>query len=454
MLISLLKCGALVSVLVSQVNQVPVVAEPQVITEPTMQSIAVQRGSSATLPAKLALVSDERLWMMDARDASAQPVPVTPQGVDEMIGWSLDGQWFAFLFEPQSGPEHRKYLHLVNSDGSQLVEVDPQSVNSRPAWSPVDNRIIYQSAADGEHTEESAKMVTVADDGSLQYEVLLPAGDKVVEMAWAPDGKQIAISQPRTEEKPLQIGLLSLDGKLRDLYTDASPVNMDDIYVRQAAGLTWSPNGEYMAFFALPNSASITADGVEIRLLHLATGETTSLGDGLAYPEWFAWSADSSQLAFIGGGGREATINKHLRLFDTHKGELINLSQAGFVDTAPIPLGDDGGFLFVRGQERHWGDLAEPDGLYVPGQRIWQQSMDGAQTVLTEGTADTADYGPLLSPDGKQLLYLRLAAPHKGSIYLKQLAEGTERELIRGISGSPGYYSNYLPQWVVPYWTE
>ncbi|WP_126427157.1 WD40 repeat domain-containing protein [Brevibacillus marinus] len=458
-MISLNKYGALFAILVSLLGSAPVAGPDAQQQEPPAQAPAqaqdVERVSSAALPARIAFVSEQRLWMLDARDPAAQPVPLTEPGVTQIVGWSHDGQWLAYLYVPPEDPQKGPFLHVVNQDASRRAQVADQPVKGRPAWSPVDNRLLYLTAAAANEQAE-ARLATLADNGSIQSETLL-RGDAVVELAWSPDGQSIAVSEARTADEPLRIRRLSRDGTWSVLYTGESPQQTDELFVREAAGLTWSPNGEYLAYFALPNAASLAADGVPLHLLELATGETKKVGEGLAYPEWLAWSDDSRQLAFIQGSGREATRNKQLQLFQPADGKLAAAGQAGYVDTAPVAADASGSFLFVRGPEAAWGEAAQPEaaqpaGVYVPGQRIWRQSAEGTQSALTTGPTDTADYEPHVSPDGKQLLYVRLSAADRGSLYFKPLAGSAESELIRGLQISPGFYGNYLPRSVAPYW--
>ncbi|MGM0711205.1 MAG: hypothetical protein ACQEU9_05130 [Bacillota bacterium] len=88
----------------------------------------------------------------------------------------------------------------------------------------------------------------------------------------------------------------------------------------------------------------------------------------------------------------------------------------------------------------------------MPGQRIWMREASGAEQPLTKGSLQTADYYPSPSPDGKQLLFLRLDSAEHGSLFLQ--ADGKETELVKGITGDIGYYANYLPKWIAVYWNS
>jgi Tol biopolymer transport system component len=186
-------------------------------------------------------------------------------------------------------------------------------------------------------------------------------------------------------------------------------------------------------------------------LLDLQHPETSkSLGIGLIYKEWFAWSPDSKRLAFIAGDGREATDNKRLSVIDLSSGKIIDWGSEGLVDTQPFwDSLHPGTLLFCRGPATDWQN---GDGLLVPGQRIWLRGDDGSIRPITTGPADTQDCTPILSPDGQDLFFLRLNNRESGSLFMTPLSGGQEIELIRSIDVDDGYYGNYLPASVSICW--
>ena len=234
----------------------------------------------------------------------------------------------------------------------------------------------------------------------------------------------------------------------------------------------YATDGRYLAYYLEPGSGSMTADGVAIRVLNLQNHSyPLDLGTGLKYPQWLAWSPDSNWLAYIRGYGRDATIDKRLYLADLQSGGKVTdcgsparegnspepgcpwtKENPGQVDTQPLWLSDKSySILFCRGKENNWWDSFNGEVL-VPRQRIWTRTADGVENTLTSGPADTADYAPRVALDGKNLFFLRLIRYDNGSLYFKPLAGGQETELIRGLTGNPGYYGNYYPECISIYW--
>ncbi|MDI6907698.1 MAG: stalk domain-containing protein [Thermoanaerobacterales bacterium] len=423
-----------------------------------------ERVYNSSFPARVALTNNGRLWLVDGGRAGSAPVQVTADGAVEIVGWSPDGRWLAYLhYDSQDIYSAKPYLWVVKADGTGAFRVDPRPVwdtldGRVPGWSPKANIIAFSTqGSGGDYARDgNLKIASLEDNGRVTVSELLPDKSGVGHFAWAPDGQSIAVSLPRTRERPLLIDQITLGGKITNLLTDGEPYPPGEyFYTRSATGFRWSPDGRYLAYYLEPGSPSLAADGVDIRVLDVQRpGRPLELGAGLKYPQWLAWSPDSSRLAYMDGYGRDATVDKRLYLADMRSGSITDCGSAGQVDTQPVwSPAEPYHLLFCRGKENVWWDGFK-GGVLVPGQRIWQRTDTGDVKSLTSGPADTADYAPKVSPDGQNLLYLRLNRYDSGSLYTKPFAGGRETELIRGLTGGHGYYGNYYPEWVSVYWEE
>lgn len=414
--------------------------------------------TSGVFPARVAFTANNNLYILDGSQAGSKPVQVTKEGAVEILGWSPDGQWLAYL-QRETLPEWagKPYLWAVRADGSGAFQVDPRPVLAEAAWSPAADVLAYstQGPAGGYAPDMNLKLAAI-EGGRAKVTPLLPDKSELVQdFAWAPDGQSLAVSLGRTKDQPLRIDRLTLKGERTNLLTlGGTGTAVNEIYFNYATGLKWSPNGRYLAYYLHFNAASLSTDGVPLEVLDLDSPlKPLDLGTSLPYSQWLAWSPDGSRLAFIQGSGREATANKRLCIVTLPGGKITFYDQPGRVDTQPLwlPAPYDG-VLFCRGLERmDWGSQKQ-SGVLLSDHRIWLAGSDGQARPLTNGTPDKADYYQSVSPDGQDLYFLRLDSAAGGSLYRQPLAGGPAVELIRNINGWAGYYGNYCPAWVSIYY--
>jgi len=429
----------------------------------TSQSSGIpERVYASAFPARVAFTANRRLWLLDGAQAGAQPVQVTAEGEVQLVGWSPDGEWLAYLYRDAAEDWAAKpYLWVVRADGRGAYQVDPRPVLEKAAWSPQANLLAYSTQGpEGGYAPDGNLKIATVEPGGAKTAALIPGGEPVEEFAWSPDGQSLVVSLHDPDEQSLRLDRLTLKGERNNLLTLGEAGNStnprSEVLPFDAQGFSWSPDGRYLAYYLCPNSPSLAADGVELQVLDLnQPGKPPlNLGTTLSYAEWLAWSPDGSQLGYIWGGGREATTNKVLRIVDLEAGgKVIDCGRAGQVDTMPVWLpASEEGVLFCRGPEdTSWEGEAPGFRVLVPGQRVWWQKLDGTAVPVTSGPANTADCYPSVSPDGRDLFYLRLTRRDSGSLYRQPLAGGPAVELVRNLGGSPGYYGNYYPAWVSIY---
>lgn len=443
----LISCFVLLVVLVTANGQ----------TGAAAQSQAPERvNKEISVPAKIAFTSNQHLFVVDGQDTSGKVKQITNDGLAEIVGWSPDGKWLLFIkYKGNNNYSTPGYLWLMRADGGKVMQVDQRPVYEKPKWSPKANKFVY-TVNIGSNEEPRLRMIVkdIHDDGTLALQSTTKAD--FADFAWMPNGENMLVSLPAEKNKPMTLALRTLAGKPLAAYPIAEPPKVEEgIYPWAATGLKVSPDGKSVAYFVRYNSASLSADGVPIQLFDLTQPDQKpkDLGTGLAYPDWLAWTPDSEQLAFIDGTDRIATTNKQLKLAD-REGKVQTISPGPVVvDTNPVWIPKAPyTLLFTRGEAKPYS--YDPKKVMVPGQGIWQRFADGAEQQVTKGEENTADYYPAPSPDGKQLLFLRLDRAEHGSLNIQGIGQNadTQIELITGITGDIGYYANYLPPWVSVYW--
>jgi Tol biopolymer transport system component len=407
----------------------------------------------SAFPARVAFISNGQLMLLDGYQAGTPPVPVTSNDHFRATApsFSHDGRWLAYLRYPADQQyADEDHLWVARTDGSGAYQVDDAPVNGAPSWSPAGDTIAYSEISGG-NNPVSLKVAMV---GTGKATIIDLHAQDILDYEWAPDGRSLAVSfyNPRMANQPLYIDQIALDGKRSRLLTlpNSDPTAVS-LACGAADGLSWSPDGRYLAYFLYPFSGSVAADAAAIRLLDLQHPATSrGLGTGLIYKDWFAWSPDGRELAFITGDGREATHHKRLSVIDVSSGRIRDLGSEGEVDTQPLwDRRQPGSLLFCRGPAI---DYQNGDGVLVPGQRIWLRTADGSCSPITTGSSGTQDCTPILSPDGQDLFFLRLDSRESGSLIMKPLPAGQEVELVRNLDVDPEFYGNYLPASVSICW--
>jgi len=413
---------------------------------------APERVSKEAVPARIAFTSNRQLWLLDGSDAESKPVQVTKEGSAEIVGWSHDGEWLLYVCYPEGDLyDPNRFLWAVNKDGSKSFQIDDRPILANPKWSPTSLQFAYVAGAGSGQEGKDEFIVKEIRDGKV-LTVSQSAAD-FADFAWMPDGRQFLVSLSATAERPMTLAFRQLSGEQTAVFPIAEkPDAGEDIYPWAPVGMQVSPNGRLVAYYVRYNAASLSADGVPVQLFDLGrpTEMPIPIGSGLAYPKWLSWAPDGSRLAFIEGTGREATEGKRLRVVD-RSGNVVHETEEDKTASFPVWTLDEPFHLyFAGGTGVSYPDGYEEHQVLVPGQRIVKLDDNGTMHQVTHGTDRTADLFPSPAPDGKQLLFVRLDEMDRGSLFL--LKNGTESELVRSLTGSPGYYANYLPKWTAVYW--
>jgi dipeptidyl aminopeptidase/acylaminoacyl peptidase len=247
-----------------------------------------------------------RIWLASA-DGSSPARPFSAGPDDRVPRWSPDGRLLAFSAGHEGGP-HQICTLPVGAGGERVVVAGWPEPASQLAWSP-DGSLIAFVARDRDPArygpmgtvrkpaDQSARRLTrlfsrldnagwvvdrpnhivvVTADGSTPPAVLTPGPYEASDLAWSPDGAQIAFASARHET-------WDLDGAV-DLWT----VPLDD--PAQLRRLTptgpaysapaWSPDGTRLAYLCNPTPAEDPRH-TRVGVLELSSGKARELAPGL-----------------------------------------------------------------------------------------------------------------------------------------------------------------------------
>ena len=202
------------------------------------------------------------------------------KAIDAYPVWSPDGSQILFYSSRAGSPGNPTLsLFIVDSDGSNLRELSPESsrpiAKYPPVWSPDGQRIAFVVWGDG----YEFLVQTIRADGADLTEL----GKTVSNPVWSPDGTRLAFIREGDETR----GLYTMDpdgGNERLLSSfDIPPTS----YYHNPS---WSPDGSEILYGVGFRSFVVGVDGSEPRVI----GESaTPWGRGRA-----AWSPDGSRIAF------------------------------------------------------------------------------------------------------------------------------------------------------------
>ena len=414
----------------------------------------------------LAYVQGGDIWVKTL--PTGTPQRLTTDGHNSNPRWSPSGQWLAFRKERQvmveqecdiprlrpqlcleSVPVLKMQVWVVEADGNSMHLLSQGASIDAFAWSPADDRLAYSTANNG--------LSTINADGT-DLVTLVPqtAGDSkgsgsVGRFVWNPDGTSIAYEwwvQSPTQTLMYQgLWQVSVDERERvELYASSLPRKGEAIL----AG--WSPQSRRVLFWQSETPLASLADGAPLYSVRadkdqseanvpaqLETEEVIlSYTDFIAPAPRGASSALRDEVALVVGSSRSTWKNKRIEL----AGRPISPKGLAAISPAWSPNGTR--MAFVAAPDR--ADLGSEEAIHTAlmQRRIWVADVAGeAQPQrLTEGATYREEW-PLWSADGSHLLFARMDAKGRASLWLMAVAGGTPRQVVDELTPAPDPVDSY-----------
>jgi Tol biopolymer transport system component len=398
--------------------------------------VATLAASTPTPPpslGKLAYVQGSDIWVKTLPDGD--PQRLTTDRRNSRPRWSPSGEWLAF----RKGDYQ---VWLMSVDGKDAHSLNEGAAVDAFAWAPADDLLAYVAAA--------GLQVISAD--SLVPVTLTPPSlpghgpGRMGRIAWSPDGAWIACEwQEWQPDRPLTYqGLwkVSANGEqLAELYASGVPEKGEAVL----AG--WSLDGQYILFWQGDIlSASMLADGVALYSLPANGGEPTKLVDTvLVHDDFLAPAPEGDRLAVTAGGYRATWTNKHVAVVEASVGELTWLTDESVAAFSPAWSPDGIRMAYAAMPDR--GDLVGGDDarLGMMERRIWVVNAQG-EPKFQQLTDDPTyrDERPLWSADGSHILFARLDAEGRASLWLIPTGGGDPRQMVNELTPLPGPASGWF----------
>jgi len=198
--------------------------------------------------------------------------------------------------------------------------------------------------------------------------------------------------------------------------------------------LGWSGDSRWIFYAIDPmNSASIVADGVQVRAVSLA-GTVRSLAPALANDDYRAWCA--GRLVLTAGGDRIATHHKRLVTAAPPSWTAKTLVSAPTRAWSSLACAPDQRSLVVQSQADAGSDMSSVWAHWS----LWRVGLDGSQRRLTSPPPGYSDDSPRFSRDGRTLFFVR---SRKGVGALYALRGGRLLGPFASLGFQLGYYGHH-----------
>jgi Tol biopolymer transport system component len=379
----------------------------------------------------------ERVAWIDGRGlvtaSSARPDPhVLATGNVEQPAFSADGRWIAYSLDGS--------VHVARAGGGDDVAVGS---SVRPfEWSPVGGRLAWLSGTD------YLGQLRVTDPATEQTRTIHGGGD-VVDFAWSPDGRSLALSWSAGGSLVTGFDIVDADG------TNRRPVAFEPATRDHGAGTInvllfagWQPDGSAVLVWIDPGgSGSIMQDGLDLWLVPIDGSTPRLLGRTLVKREWVRWSPGGSLVAIVRSSWRGVNDGARTVTVCGTTGECAALTADDVASMDPAWSPDGTQLAYVRKPAVQRMPTVERDhadwrGLYSARQlRIANSDGSDARTI---GDAGAGIASPQWSSDGKRISYVR-----DDALWSIDLGSGRATRVLAPMAPVPkdeyGYQGNLAP---------
>ena len=328
---------------------------------------------------------NEEIYVMNT-DGSDPTNLTNHPAADNFPLWSPDGQRLAFVSDRSGKPE----VYLMYDDGSGLVQLtDLPNVEGFwwLSWSPDGTRLAAEVLLTYPVTGELyGKIFLIQADGSGVFDLThneLPA--RVYDPLWSPAGDWIAYV--RGGPAPTYLRLIRPDG------TEDQALNRS---IRNTPSFAWSPDGVRIAYFTSCMYCEVyDNEPADLRLAGLDGSEPETLYrfEELSLDFFgLSWSPEGSYLAFTANEGKDSI--RHLYLFGMDDKEVVDVAAfepADWFISVPSWSPDGAQIVFDTGQE-------EERDIYVADLEARLRGEVGAGITNLTAASPGPDYQPQWQP--------------------------------------------------------
>jgi Tol biopolymer transport system component len=331
------------------------------------------------------------LWFFAgrARQPGAVPevIPLTSEeGHEQFAAFSPEGDQVAFTWNGRNRDNFDIYVMLIGSPIPLRLTTDP-APDFCPAWSADGRTIAFSRVSE----DGSASLMSIPRLGGGERKIaavrppLHPiAWSRASGISWSPDGKWLAVAE-QPDGAPSAIYLVSaLTGERRKL-TNPPAGSLGDWWP------AFSPDGRMLLFARTASALSSVIHAQTLTSAYTVEGESRALTPPNLQAIQPAWMPMANEILFSSGGREEARL---FRLPLSSNNPLQQVTIAGSGASAPAVSPQSGRVLYTK-------EVFDPN--------IWKLRLRGAglaggppvRLIASTRSETVFDY----SPDGKRVLF-------------------------------------------------
>jgi eukaryotic-like serine/threonine-protein kinase len=387
-------------------------------------------------------------WIALSRRVVESPAPdfrVVPltsyKGIEREPAFAPDGTRVAFSWDGMAADNFDIYVKQIGEETPVRLTSAPEPDTS-PAWSPDGRFIAFVRASPNERAEYILVPAIGGPERRLGESAMRGRTDAVdavrflanPRLAWSPDGKWLALTEPKATNDASALFLLSMETGDKRRLTNPPPEALGD------SGAAFSPDGWLLAFvraitygvsdlYVVPLSESMAPAG-EPRRLRAPRGWNTTP----------AWTPGGREIIFSSGVAEWAGTRGVFRLDREGSGEprrepftadhtvtSLALSRAGdrlvfarslndeniyriAIPSGPVEVLQPSPVITSTGDDHN--PQYSPDGRHIAflsnrsgALEVWVSDADGAGAVQLTSLSAPITGSPRWSPDGERIVF-------------------------------------------------
>lgn len=416
---------------------------------------------------RVAYVQGGDIWVKTLPEGKPQRLTTDGRNREPQPRWSPSGEWLAFRKEKQVTVEQdvpcdipkprgictdrvsilQKQVWMMEVSGSSAHPLNQGMSVDAFAWSPTGDRLAYTTATEGLSTinANGTDLITLVGLNSSDRN----SPGRLGRFVWNPDGTWIAYEwwtlPPDQSPASQSVWKVSADGKERvELYVSGVSKKGEAVL----AG--WSPSGQNVLFWQSETLTASLTDGVAFYSASAEKGRSKSnpptrldtdamltYSDFVA-PAPLATLGKRDVVALAVGSGRNTWKNKRVEL----AGQFITPKNLAAISPTWSPQGTHLAFTAMP----DWAGPGAGESVQseLMQRRIWVTNVAGEpQPIRLTDAPGYRDERPLWSADGNHILFARMDARGRVSLWVIPVNGGAPRQVVDELTPAPdpvGFY--------------